>query len=217
MITAQILLTLDFMNQKGLIHRDLKPENILMSERVESKVYDIRIADFGFATAVEKKGAVNNQHLFDKDGDEKLVCGTVGYIAPETLDNKGYTIKSDIFSVGSIVFSMLTLRNLFPGSDQKMLMRLNKVCAFERLNERMSIARCSKYSCNFVKLLLQRDPFKRPTAAQALTLPWFNDDQIPLQSSLHLNKVMASGKWAELLKEIDEENDSHQKDQAKLQ
>lgn len=118
MITAQILLTLDFMNQKGLIHRDLKPENILLNEKTETKVYNIRLADFGFATAFsDRKIECANPNLLDKEADEKLICGTTGYIAPETLDNKGYSLKSDIFSVGSIVFSMLTLRNLFPGTD----------------------------------------------------------------------------------------------------
>lgn len=49
MITAQILLTIDFMNRKGIIHRDMKPENILINKKVKSKVFDIRLADFGFA------------------------------------------------------------------------------------------------------------------------------------------------------------------------
>ncbi|TNV85935.1 hypothetical protein FGO68_gene1963 [Halteria grandinella] len=194
-ITAQILLSLDFMNQKGLVHRDLKPENVLLNEKSENKVYDIRIADFGFATAIGNMPEM--AHLRERDGDEKIVCGTMGYIAPETLEGKGYSIKSDIFSVGSIVFSMLTLRNLFSASDQKILMRLNKTCAFEKLSERFAVARCSKMSCNFVKTLLIKDPARRPTAAQALTHPWFTDEQIPLQSSLQLNKIFASERWAD--------------------
>jgi len=160
------------------VHRDLKPENVLLNEKSENKVYDIRIADFGFAMAIGNMPEM--AHLRERDGDEKIVCGTMGYIAPETLEGKGYSIKSDIFSVGSIVFSMLTLRNLFSASDQKILMRLNKTCAFEKLSERFAVARCSKMSCNFVKTLLIKDPARRPTAAQALTHPWFTDEQIPL-------------------------------------
>ena len=48
-IMAQLLLTVDFMSRKGIIHRDLKPDNLLLSSKSEG-VYDIRIADFGFAT-----------------------------------------------------------------------------------------------------------------------------------------------------------------------
>lgn len=52
MIMAQLLLTLDFMGRKGVIHRDLKPENILISSKEEG-VFDLRIADFGFAMPLE--------------------------------------------------------------------------------------------------------------------------------------------------------------------
>lgn len=51
-IAEQILLTIDFMGRLGIIHRDLKPDNILLNSR-ESKVFDIRIADFGFATTIK--------------------------------------------------------------------------------------------------------------------------------------------------------------------
>lgn len=47
-IAAQLLLTLDFMVRLNIVHRDLKPENILLNSR-EDRVYDVRIADFGFA------------------------------------------------------------------------------------------------------------------------------------------------------------------------
>ena len=52
LIIAQILLSLDFMNQIGLIHRDLKPENVLLNSRSKG-VYDVRIADFGYSVKIE--------------------------------------------------------------------------------------------------------------------------------------------------------------------
>lgn len=55
LIAGQLLLTLDYMNRQGLIHRDLKPENILIKQIVEgSGSCEIRVADFGFATAISK-------------------------------------------------------------------------------------------------------------------------------------------------------------------
>ena len=113
LITLQLLLTVDFMNRKGVVHRDLKPENILLNSK-EKRIYDIRIADFGFATKLGPDGTVGK--------DQSMVCGTPGYIAPETLIGKGFSNKSDVFSVGSIVYSMVTLRNIFPGRSYRGIM-----------------------------------------------------------------------------------------------
>ena len=124
-IAAQILLVLDYMNRLKIVHRDLKPENILLNSRKE-KDFDIRIADFGYATKVKKANRDKSQKLdsgdscsalSDTEMDEKLVCGTAGYIPPEAIIGGGYNPKSDIFSFGSILFSILTLRNLFPAQD----------------------------------------------------------------------------------------------------
>lgn len=123
-IIAQLLLTVDFMSQKGIIHRDLKPENILLNSK-EKGVFDVRIADFGYAMQTLDPDAII---------DNNMVCGTAGYIAPEALDGKGYGLKSDIFSIGSILFSMLSLRNLFPGKDYKAIMFKNRACCLDDLD-----------------------------------------------------------------------------------
>lgn len=97
---AQLLLTLDFMEKKGLIHRDLKPENIMFNSRDEG-ILDIRLADFGYSTYATD---INNQ---------LYLCGTPGYIAPEIIYGKKCTHKSDVFSAGAILFSVMALTNLF--------------------------------------------------------------------------------------------------------
>lgn len=48
------------MNRKGIIHRDLKPENVLLNQNAEKKVWDVRIADFGFALDQVKRKATGN-------------------------------------------------------------------------------------------------------------------------------------------------------------
>lgn len=106
---AQLLLSIDFMNRMNIIHRDLKPENILLNSK-EKGVYDARIADFGFAIKADSK-----ELLYELEQD--VVCGTPGYIAPEALAGQGFTIKSDIFSLGSILYNILSLKNLFSGKD----------------------------------------------------------------------------------------------------
>jgi serine/threonine protein kinase len=117
------------MTRKGIIHRDLKPENILFNSKSEG-VFDIRLADFGYATASLSAEASSSS-------DDDVVCGTPGYIAPEALDGDGFTFKSDIFSVGSILFSMLTLKNLFAGNDYKTVMNNNTKCSLDHLPHKM--------------------------------------------------------------------------------
>lgn len=95
-----------FMANVGVIHRDLKPENILMNSKDDGN-YDIRIADFGLAlTETEYEDP-------DQREKKKLVFGTPGYLAPESLIGKGYSPKTDIFSLGSLLFSIITGKNLF--------------------------------------------------------------------------------------------------------
>lgn len=103
-IMEQILLALDFMERKKIVHRDIKPDNILVSSIEDSSEYEIRIADFGLSVFTPN--------------DELLTycCGTPGYVAPEMF-NGGYSYKADVFSLGSLFFSLLTGCYLFAGEN----------------------------------------------------------------------------------------------------
>ena len=74
-MTAQILLTVDFMGRMGVLHRDIKPANIMVSSRAGG-VEDVRVGDFGYAAKIKGTGGPHK---------EGRVCGTVGYIAPEAV------------------------------------------------------------------------------------------------------------------------------------
>lgn len=93
------------MGRKSIIHRDLKPENILLNSKARG-VFDLRIADFGYA--------INLSDLKSKAEDD-FICGTPGYIAPEVLAGGKYTLKADLFSVGAILYALLTFKNYFKG------------------------------------------------------------------------------------------------------
>ena len=94
------------MEQKAIIHRDLKPENILLNSGKQN-VYDVRIADFGYA--------IMTAQVIEP---EEYVCGTAGYIPLEALRGKGYNLKSDIFSIGGILYYLLTHKRLFYGNSE---------------------------------------------------------------------------------------------------
>lgn len=94
-IMEQLLLALDFFQQKKILHRDIKLENILVNE-IDSDNYEIKIADFGLSIFT-----LENQLVYER-------CGSPGYVAPEILSRKGYSYKADMFGVGVILYNLLT-------------------------------------------------------------------------------------------------------------
>lgn len=92
---SQILSASKYVHERGVIHNDLKPDNLIKS-------YDgnIKLIDFGIASHI------------DEDFTEKVVA-SIQYAAPEVLTSKHYSIQSDIYSLGIILFEMLTGRTPF--------------------------------------------------------------------------------------------------------
>jgi eukaryotic-like serine/threonine-protein kinase len=99
--TRQIWLGLKTAHSKGIIHRDLKPENILVSNQ------EIKIADFGLA--------------FQKDDvrvtDGYGIVGTPGYMSPEQIRSEKITTKSDLFSLGIVLYELWTGEHPFLAQD----------------------------------------------------------------------------------------------------
>jgi serine/threonine protein kinase len=88
------------------VHRDIKLDNILI-KNIENNEFNVKLADFGLATKLPKDGS----KIYE-------ICGSPFYIAPELLRGKGTRELCDIFSLGSVLFNLLTGRYLFNGDTR---------------------------------------------------------------------------------------------------
>jgi tetratricopeptide (TPR) repeat protein len=104
-LATQILFGLEEAHEAGVVHADLKSDNIVVEHR-RGGWYLVKVVDFGIARIM---GAPRS------DEDERTICGTPEYMAPEVIGGKEPTFASDLYSVGVILYEMLTGRTPFVG------------------------------------------------------------------------------------------------------
>ncbi|TNV85852.1 hypothetical protein FGO68_gene16745 [Halteria grandinella] len=212
-VMAQLLLSIDFMSRKNIIHRDIKPENILINQSTGSNL-DIRIADFGFALDLSNTLQVQYSRPF--------MCGTPGFVAPEIANQQHYGLKADIFSAGSILFSLLTGRNLFDGSLPGGIMRQNKECkTSECISYLKKTGCCSRQARKLTAFLLEKDYTSRPSAQDALMHPWFEEMQDALIGSFKMNQLLVrvpggGSPWQIIQKELIQREKRFQSNNSKV-
>ena len=108
-LVAQLLRALSYAHERGIIHRDIKPSNLLVTAGGT-----IKVADFGIARIVEEDDAAS--------GEPGEIVGSARYMSPEQLRGKDATPRSDVYSVGVLLYHCLTGRLPFSG-DVKSLAR----------------------------------------------------------------------------------------------
>ncbi|KAG8464840.1 hypothetical protein KFE25_010208 [Diacronema lutheri] len=205
----QLLLGLHHIHLAGVVHRDLKPHNILLNKDCE-----LRICDFGLARhlAVPDGGQAGGGASPDDQRLLTIYVTTRWYRAPELLCfNESYSTAVDIWSVGCILAEMLGRHALFPGRDYLDQIKLIITCLgtpspsdlATLKNQRAAhyvqrLPPCAKMdfqtiypnashdALDLLERLLQFDPARRCTAADALRHPYlsaYHDEVIELPNA----------------------------------
>jgi serine/threonine protein kinase/Flp pilus assembly protein TadD len=119
-IGIQIANGLDAAHSKGIVHRDIKPANIFLVERGQAKILDFGLAKLtpGLQPASESVNMPTQTHVLDKDQltSPGSSIGTIAYMSPEQARGEELDARSDLFSLGVVLYEMATGSVPFSGA-----------------------------------------------------------------------------------------------------
>ena len=138
-----------------IIHRDIKPENLLLNEGGR-----VLLADYGWSN-------------FNVEGDvRKTFCGTPEYIAPEMLMKKGHDTRVDIWSIGILMFELLSGYSPFVAkSNQELYQNIRKL----KIQWPKDMPPLAK---NLISKILKLNPLDRPSFDEILNHQWFKNTKM---------------------------------------
>ena len=174
-IMFQLGLGLQYLHQYGIVHRDLKPDNIMMTEN--ENMSQIKIMDFGLSKIMGPK-----EHVVDG-------FGTLSFVAPEVLVRTPYNKEVDIWSLGIILYNMLT--GILPFDDDS---------DNEEIIAKMIVFNECKFPKNYwdgrsdevidlIKKCLEKTPDKRINIESYLNHKWFKKFNLGKDEVLKIDEI----------------------------
>ncbi|XP_012540854.1 serine/threonine-protein kinase Nek5 [Monomorium pharaonis] len=159
---SQVILGVHHIHWNKILHRDLKPENIMLTG---SRGDIVKIGDFGLSKNIQ---------------EDLIIChaGSYYYMAPEVLSIQPYELKSDIWSMGVILYEMVTKRFPFPATSLAEITKLVHNDPPQPLPRRMSAS-----IVNLISKMLRKTSLRRPRTDQLVLCPFL----VPYIIRVYLN------------------------------
>eukprot|EP00968_Pinguiococcus_pyrenoidosus_P012794 scaffold1136_cov260-Pinguiococcus_pyrenoidosus.AAC.25 len=172
---GHLVSTIGYLHDMDVVHRDIKPENLLLVNSDDDT--QVKIADFGFAKRLQGKKS-------------DTACGTPGYIGPEILRGEAYGVEVDIFSVGVVLYILLSGRPPFYDSNDRKRIKKNREVEYSF--KKKYWRHVSRGAKDLIAKMLAKAPSERITARKALEHPWM------MEPSAELDKRQIPGAMTEL-------------------
>ncbi|KAG8438460.1 hypothetical protein GDO86_008949 [Hymenochirus boettgeri] len=172
-----------YLHRKDIVHRDLKLENILVKSidcsDTQEMILNIKVTDFGLAV---QKGGVGSENMLQS------TCGTPIYMAPEVINDHDYSQQCDIWSMGVIMFMLLSGNPPFMASSEEKLFEQIKRGELSFSDAVWRIV--SDAAKEVLQRLLKVDPAHRITANELLDNPWITGDTALIQRPSNVLELM---------------------------
>ncbi len=151
---------LQYLHLTGIVHRDLKPENILViKDNYFNSIQAIKVTDFGLSKIV-----VPGEKMIDS-------CGTLAYVAPEVITQKGYHKEVDVWSTGVILFTLMSKTLPFTSPSKKEVYKLIKDAIIDLTTPVWEGK--SEEAKDLITKMLNKDPEVRISVDEALKHEFF--------------------------------------------
>eukprot|EP00457_Paulinella_chromatophora_P003241 gb/GEZN01003247.1/.p1 GENE.gb/GEZN01003247.1/~~gb/GEZN01003247.1/.p1 ORF type:complete len:700 (-),score=83.08 gb/GEZN01003247.1/:43-2142(-) len=165
LITYRLADALNYLHNKGIVHRDLKPENVLLVSQQD--ITDVKLTDFG-----------SSRWLTDSSSKMDSACGSPSYVSPEILNQKPYGPEVDVWSLGVILYRLLsdTLPFTGQGSNAQLFtaIRSGKFSfpdpVWSNINQKVREGGADPR--DLIQQCLEVEPEKRISARGILAHPW---------------------------------------------
>ena len=157
-VAYQLLYALNYMHKQNIVHRDMKPENVLLESKDPGN-WHVKITDFGFSKCYDPM-----------EGGLQETLGSPLYMAPEIVKKLPYDYKVDIWSLGVMIYIILSGNPPFKGRSKEDIFVAVTTANINYIDGVWG--KISPQAKDFIKRMLIRDPKQRATAEELLKHDW---------------------------------------------